>query len=62
MDVMTNNDKPMSFEEFNAFIDNQDFSLKSQNNCCNQSYCVDNTPHQQRVTLINPVLHIQLAE
>ena len=63
---MTNHDKPMSFEEFNTFIDNQNFSLKNslkpQNNCCNQYYCVDNTPHRQRVTIINPVSHIQLAE
>jgi len=61
-DVIINHDKPMGFEEFNTFIDNQNFSLKSQNNCCNQSYCVDNAPHQQRVTIINPVSHIQLAE
>ena len=65
-DVIINHDKPMSFEEFNTFIDNQNFSIKNsskpQNNCCNQSHCVDNAPHQRRVTLINPVSHIQLAE
>ena len=61
-DVIINHDKPMSFEEFNTFIDNQNFSLKSQNICCNQSCCVDNVIHRQRVTLINPVSYIQLAE
>lgn len=58
-DVIINHDKPIGFEEFNTFIDNQN---KYQNNCCNQSPCVDNAPHHQRVTIIKPVSYIQLAE